>query len=513
MLIRSVRMLTTSSFFWDAAGPVFPHQTQGLLGYGVPTSQLVYGSVGEVPGDVSNERRLTEDCRTIRMRPLFPSPSGLERLRTQRSSLPMRRLGCSRAIAELSLDRGCLRRPDSASMQTHARRCMSGERRQKELAFRVLASRSSVKVVLCVCEIYSSSLESTVNFCLTSICVKELQAQTFAKLAERSFCLCCRDKVSHLKLGICIHPQNMNNFEWYRPHVSSPLAWHVICATDVDYDPYDVSKLSPRTRLTIRLRSTKAHASPPPTHQHSDRQWLRPRDEHDADGGGIAIASRHFDREESPPPEEVRLSPERTPAPAPTSFGRQLPHFERLPSSRPHAEYVLDPQLAAPEFRSWPRPTVEAEAHPGSKDDYQDHLPEHRRNAIDSNHTAFRDFEEEYARPQPSSHDEYIQSPATRDQASTGPAPAPPVTTLPAEPQKAAADPDADGLKFVRRRRSYSEAAKVGQGYQQDIVGERPYKRQKVADEERDEEVRARLSGQTTVHSGPAEPVDELREP
>ncbi|KAK5688605.1 hypothetical protein LTS10_000583 [Elasticomyces elasticus] len=32
------------SFFWDAAGPVFPHQILGLLGYGVPTSQLVYGS-------------------------------------------------------------------------------------------------------------------------------------------------------------------------------------------------------------------------------------------------------------------------------------------------------------------------------------------------------------------------------------------------------------------------------------------------------------------------------------
>ncbi|KAK3639527.1 hypothetical protein LTR22_017389 [Elasticomyces elasticus] len=28
----------------DAAGPVFPHQILGLLGYGVPTSQLVYGS-------------------------------------------------------------------------------------------------------------------------------------------------------------------------------------------------------------------------------------------------------------------------------------------------------------------------------------------------------------------------------------------------------------------------------------------------------------------------------------
>ncbi|KAI7287213.1 hypothetical protein KC345_g632 [Hortaea werneckii] len=31
-------------FWWDAAGPVFPHQVLGLLGYGVPSSQLLYGS-------------------------------------------------------------------------------------------------------------------------------------------------------------------------------------------------------------------------------------------------------------------------------------------------------------------------------------------------------------------------------------------------------------------------------------------------------------------------------------
>jgi hypothetical protein len=31
--------------FWDVAGPVFPRQVVGLLGYGVPVSQLLYGSV------------------------------------------------------------------------------------------------------------------------------------------------------------------------------------------------------------------------------------------------------------------------------------------------------------------------------------------------------------------------------------------------------------------------------------------------------------------------------------
>ena len=31
--------------FWDVAGPVFPKQIWGLLGYGVPVGQFLYGSV------------------------------------------------------------------------------------------------------------------------------------------------------------------------------------------------------------------------------------------------------------------------------------------------------------------------------------------------------------------------------------------------------------------------------------------------------------------------------------
>ncbi|GAB1727354.1 hypothetical protein NU195Hw_g7795t1 [Hortaea werneckii] len=34
----------STRIWWDAAGPVFPHQVLGLLGYGVPSSQLLYGS-------------------------------------------------------------------------------------------------------------------------------------------------------------------------------------------------------------------------------------------------------------------------------------------------------------------------------------------------------------------------------------------------------------------------------------------------------------------------------------
>ncbi|KAK5127903.1 hypothetical protein LTR85_005020 [Meristemomyces frigidus] len=34
----------STRLFWDAAGPVFPHQVQGLLAYGVPPSQLLFGT-------------------------------------------------------------------------------------------------------------------------------------------------------------------------------------------------------------------------------------------------------------------------------------------------------------------------------------------------------------------------------------------------------------------------------------------------------------------------------------
>ncbi|KAI7475918.1 hypothetical protein KC357_g4822 [Hortaea werneckii] len=43
-VIALSKALYRTRFWWDAAGPVFPHQVLGLLGYGVPSSQLLYGS-------------------------------------------------------------------------------------------------------------------------------------------------------------------------------------------------------------------------------------------------------------------------------------------------------------------------------------------------------------------------------------------------------------------------------------------------------------------------------------
>lgn len=45
--IRS-RAAYATRLFWDVAGPVFPRQVRGLLGYDVPIRQVVYGSVGEI---------------------------------------------------------------------------------------------------------------------------------------------------------------------------------------------------------------------------------------------------------------------------------------------------------------------------------------------------------------------------------------------------------------------------------------------------------------------------------
>lgn len=43
------RAVFETRVWWDVAGPVFPRQVRGLLGYGVPVEQLVYGSVCFVP--------------------------------------------------------------------------------------------------------------------------------------------------------------------------------------------------------------------------------------------------------------------------------------------------------------------------------------------------------------------------------------------------------------------------------------------------------------------------------
>lgn len=37
--------MLSGRFWYDSAGPTFPHQVQGLLAYGVPRTQLLYGSV------------------------------------------------------------------------------------------------------------------------------------------------------------------------------------------------------------------------------------------------------------------------------------------------------------------------------------------------------------------------------------------------------------------------------------------------------------------------------------
>jgi hypothetical protein len=40
------RAAYATRLFWDLAGPVFPRQIGGLLGFGVEVGQVVYGSVG-----------------------------------------------------------------------------------------------------------------------------------------------------------------------------------------------------------------------------------------------------------------------------------------------------------------------------------------------------------------------------------------------------------------------------------------------------------------------------------
>ncbi|KAG6888369.1 hypothetical protein C0992_008671 [Termitomyces sp. T32_za158] len=37
-------MSCSNSFWWDSAGPTYYHQVAGLLGYGIPASQLLFGT-------------------------------------------------------------------------------------------------------------------------------------------------------------------------------------------------------------------------------------------------------------------------------------------------------------------------------------------------------------------------------------------------------------------------------------------------------------------------------------
>lgn len=45
-LQKRSREVFAERVFWDVAGQVFPRQVRGLLAYGVPVRQLLYGSVG-----------------------------------------------------------------------------------------------------------------------------------------------------------------------------------------------------------------------------------------------------------------------------------------------------------------------------------------------------------------------------------------------------------------------------------------------------------------------------------
>lgn len=51
--IRPILTNTNPSLWYDSAGPVYYNQVKGLLGYGMPTSQLIFGTVSAAIGLLS----------------------------------------------------------------------------------------------------------------------------------------------------------------------------------------------------------------------------------------------------------------------------------------------------------------------------------------------------------------------------------------------------------------------------------------------------------------------------
>ncbi|KAK5689428.1 hypothetical protein LTR97_012902 [Elasticomyces elasticus] len=152
----------------------------------------------------------------------------------------------------------------------------------------------------------------------------------------------------------------------YQPSISSPLACHVTCATDIDYNPYAPSLRRPKVILHLGSRRRRRDKTPTPEHSVSVTSHPRHRLHSESGGDHLASGSLPFEREDSPPPEEDPLPPD---------LGAELQRLEENSEENsdtppamtgiPH----LDPRLAAPEFRSWPTleqsmPTTHSSAAP-----------------------------------------------------------------------------------------------------------------------------------------------------
>lgn len=48
MGLKSQEAVLRGRVWWDSAGPTYPRQVQGLLAYGIPTSQLIFGTVSSL---------------------------------------------------------------------------------------------------------------------------------------------------------------------------------------------------------------------------------------------------------------------------------------------------------------------------------------------------------------------------------------------------------------------------------------------------------------------------------
>lgn len=97
------RTAYATRFFWDVAGPVFPRQVQGLLGYNIPTSQLLYGSVCPHSPRYPDGMFAYAASRTFPTRQITLTPTRLRRSIMRHFCRRKRRPLCTAAITKLYL--------------------------------------------------------------------------------------------------------------------------------------------------------------------------------------------------------------------------------------------------------------------------------------------------------------------------------------------------------------------------------------------------------------------------
>ncbi|KAK3622477.1 hypothetical protein LTR56_022190 [Elasticomyces elasticus] len=295
------------------------------------------------------------------------------------------------------------------------------------------------------------------------------------------------------------HSLHLVDVSLYQPSISSPLACHVTCATDIDYNPYAPSLRRPKVILHLGSRRRRRDTTPTPEHSVSVTSHPRHRSHSESGEDHFASGGLPFEREDSPPPEEDPLPPD---------LGAELQRLEENSHTPPAmtGNPNLDPRLAAPEFRSWPAlaqamPTTQNSVAPVQSPAQT--LANARTTFIDgpafAPHHIHRD--ERSSREQ----DNYRWD--ARSQSDGQPRDPSPSSDIQATPRTVLADSEHDEevvARFVRKRGLDTDAVNHGHGTDSKTDDAPPTKKQRIAERADDDDEMVQASVDSTSQK-PAE--------